>query len=33
MAGLILSSITEKKTAKEIWNTLYKLYERDTLHK
>ncbi|KAG2399616.1 Retrovirus-related Pol polyprotein from transposon TNT 1-94 Protease [Vigna angularis] len=32
MADSVLSSIAEKKTAKEIWDTLIKLYEVKSLH-
>lgn len=32
MANLVLSSVAEKKTAKEIWDTFHKLYEVESLH-
>ncbi|KNA08435.1 hypothetical protein SOVF_162690, partial [Spinacia oleracea] len=32
LADGVLSSVAEKKTAKEIWNTLTKLYEAKSLH-
>ena len=32
LADAVLSSVAEKKTAKEIWNTLTKLYEAKSLH-
>ena len=32
LADEVLSSVAEKKTAKEIWETLTKLYESKSLH-
>ena len=32
LADSVLSSVAEKKTAKEIWNALVKLYEVKSLH-
>jgi len=32
MADSVLSSIAEKKTVKEIWDTLIKLYKVKSLH-
>ena len=32
LADEVLSSVAEKKTAKEIWDTLTKLYESKSLH-
>lgn len=32
MTNLVFSSVTEKKTVKEIWDTLHKLYELKSLY-
>ena len=32
LANTVLSSVAEKKTAKEIWDTLTKLYKAKSLH-